>query len=61
MNFLFDVRAYTLSQALGRALLHSIWEGAGVALLLGAALWLLRERSPNARYAVACSALVIVM
>src|SRR5205807_2646733 len=61
VNFLFDARAYTFSQALGRALLHSLWEGACVALLLGAALWLLRGRSPNARYAVACSALALML
>ena len=61
MNFLFDVQAYSFSQALGRALLHSLWEGAGVALLLGAALWLLRGRSPNARYAAACSALALML
>jgi beta-lactamase regulating signal transducer with metallopeptidase domain len=61
VNFLFDVQAYTFSQALGRALMHSLWEGAGVALLLGAALWLLRGRSPNARYAAACSALALML
>jgi beta-lactamase regulating signal transducer with metallopeptidase domain len=61
VSFLFDAQAYTLLQALGRALLHSLWQGACVALLAGAALWLLRGRSPNARYAVACSALALML
>ena len=50
MIFIPDVQAYPVLQTLGRALLHSLWEGACLALLLAAALWLLRGRSPNARY-----------
>ena len=61
MSPLFDAQAYTLLHELGRALLHSLWQGACVALLSGAALWLLRCRSPNARYAVACSALALML
>jgi beta-lactamase regulating signal transducer with metallopeptidase domain len=61
VNFLFDAQTYTLLQALGRALLHSLWQGTGVALLLAAALPLLRGRSPNVRYAVACSALALML
>ena len=61
MSFLFDAQTHTLLQALGRALLHSLWQGAGVALLLAAALSLLRGRSPNVRYALACSALALML
>ena len=40
-----------LAGALGWTLLHSLWEGAALAALLGAAL--LMMRSPRARYAAA--------
>jgi len=41
-----------LAQAIGWTLVHSLWEGALVALVLAAALWALR--SSRARYAAAC-------
>jgi beta-lactamase regulating signal transducer with metallopeptidase domain/peptidoglycan/xylan/chitin deacetylase (PgdA/CDA1 family) len=56
MNSLFDSSA----QILGWALLHFVWQGAGIALLLAFALYLLRAASANARYASACAALVLM-
>jgi beta-lactamase regulating signal transducer with metallopeptidase domain len=61
VNFISDAQTYPLLQALGRALLHSLWEGACLALLLAAALWLLRGRSPNARYAAAGATLALML
>jgi beta-lactamase regulating signal transducer with metallopeptidase domain len=50
-----------LALALGWALLHFIWQGLVVLLLLLAALRLLRDRSAQARYGIACGALATMM
>lgn len=47
-----------MAKALGAALLHSLWEGALLALLLSVSLRLLR--SPGSRYLAACLALAAV-
>jgi GWxTD domain-containing protein len=47
------------ASALGWTLVHSLWEGALVALLLGAALLLLR--SSGARYTVGCVAMLALL
>jgi len=48
-----------LVPALGRALLHFLWQGALIGLLAALALRLLRDARPQARYAVACAALAL--
>jgi beta-lactamase regulating signal transducer with metallopeptidase domain len=48
------------SQALTAALLHFIWQGTAVALLLSVAFALLRNRSANARYLIACAAMALM-
>ena len=48
-----------LVPALGRALLHFVWQGAVIGLLAAIALRLLRDARPQARYAVACCALLL--
>jgi beta-lactamase regulating signal transducer with metallopeptidase domain len=52
---------YPLLRALGWALLHFLWQGALVALLLAGVLSLLRERATNIRYAAACAALGLML
>jgi beta-lactamase regulating signal transducer with metallopeptidase domain len=47
--------------ALGWALFHFLWQGALVAALLGALQWLLRNRAPVLRYALACGALATML
>ncbi|MEE8584874.1 MAG: M56 family metallopeptidase [Acidobacteriota bacterium] len=47
-------------QALGWTLLHFIWQGALVALLLSAALLLARGSSAPMRYGLACSAMMLM-
>lgn len=49
-----------LAQALSTALLHFVWQGILVAFLLWMALFLLRKRSPNVRYAASCAALAML-
>ena len=53
MNPWIDVAGWTL--------VHFLWEGAAIALLALVALWGLRHRSPQARYAVACASLVAML
>ncbi|MGH8077154.1 MAG: M56 family metallopeptidase [Lysobacter sp.] len=48
----------TLVPVLGRALLHFVWQGAVIGLLAAMVLQLLRDARPQARYAVACLALL---
>lgn len=50
----------SLIEALGWTLLHSLWQGCAVALLLRAALHLLRRQSAGARYAACCFAMLAV-
>jgi beta-lactamase regulating signal transducer with metallopeptidase domain len=48
-------------QTLGWTLLHSLWQAALLGLLAWAGLWLLRTRSPGARYTLACGALALMV
>ena len=45
----------------GWTLLHFLWQGAAIAVATGALLHLLRNSSPQARYAVACAALALML
>ena len=49
-----------MAQALSTALLHFVWQGVAVALILWIALFLLRRRSAQARYLAACAALAVL-
>ena len=49
--------AAMLVPALGKALLHFLWQGTLLGLLAGLAIGLLRNARPQARYAIACMAL----
>ena len=46
--------------AFSEALLHFVWQGLVVAVLLGMALFCLRKRSAEARYAASCGALALM-
>jgi beta-lactamase regulating signal transducer with metallopeptidase domain len=47
-----------LAPALAEVLVHFVWQGAAIGVLAWAALGLLRDARPQARYAVACLALL---
>ncbi len=49
------------TEALGWALLHFLWQGAVVALLLGLCLRVLRQRTAQVRYALAGLALLLML
>lgn len=46
-------------EAFGWTLLHFLWQGTLIALVLAAALWLLRNASPQTRYVLCCAAMVL--
>src|SRR2546423_2738286 len=50
-----------IAHALTAALLHFVWQGALVAFLLWAAMFLLRNRSANSRYVAACIAMSVLL
>ena len=58
MNAIREFLLSPLAERLGWGLLHFLWEGAVIAALLAVALWVLRNRSPNARYLAGWVALV---
>jgi bla regulator protein BlaR1 len=49
------------TEALGWTLLHFLWEGAGIAVLLAGALALLRNARANVRYAASCGAMLLML
>lgn len=49
------------TQVMGWTLLHFVWQGAALATAAAVALWLCRHRSADARYAIACVALVAML
>jgi beta-lactamase regulating signal transducer with metallopeptidase domain len=50
-----------LTQTLGWTLIHFLWEGTIVAILLASALVLLRRSWPRTRYAASCAAMVLML
>ncbi len=61
MTALTQLSAHPLVHALGWALLHFIWQGAIVALLLACVLGLLPSRASRLRYAAACAAMALML
>src|SRR5690349_18373568 len=45
----------------GWTLVHFVWQGAAVAAIAAGLMWLMRHRSPDARYGVACAALIAML
>lgn len=56
-----DLASLPLLRATGWALLHSLWQGALLALLAALALRLARRRSAEFRYAIACATLGLMV
>ena len=61
MNAADIVQQATLVSALGWTLVHFIWQGALVAVLLVMANGLIKREASNARYVAACVALVLML
>lgn len=60
MNRFESMLAEPLVTSLGWALVHFLWQGTFVALLLGSVLAMLRQRSASARYAVASASMFLM-
>ncbi len=60
MTPLYDVLGAPAVDALGRTLIRFTLHGTIIALVVSAALWLLRRRSPEVRHAVACIGLLVM-
>ncbi|WP_243301135.1 M56 family metallopeptidase [Geothrix oryzisoli] len=56
-----DLASLPLLRTIGWALLHSLWQGALLALLAAVALWLARRRSAELRYAIAFATLGLLV
>jgi bla regulator protein blaR1 len=61
MTALAELLGPGTTTAFGWALLHFLWQGALVSLLLVALLWLLRAADPSWRYLVSCLALALMV
>jgi len=60
MNTLTELFCNSVAQRIGWSLIHFLWQGAAVALVLAVTLSLLRNRSAQARWAVCCAALALM-
>lgn len=61
MNAVIQVFSAPLAERIGWVLVHSIWQGTIVALILAMALRLLRQRSAETRYLSAAMALLVIV
>lgn len=65
MNTLNDALTYLLAlpatETLGWTLLHFLWQGALIALMLAILLWLLKANRPNLRYSLSCASLALML
>src|SRR6266850_2063546 len=48
-------------QIVGWTLIHFVWQGTAIALVIAAALRLTDRRSPNVRYLIACAGLAAML
>ncbi len=61
MNIFQSIISEEWITILGWSLLHSLWQGALIALILGIVLLFLQKKSSNLRYVLSASALVLVL
>jgi len=53
--------SWPITQRLGWALLHFLWQGALVAVLMRWSMWFLRRRSANVRYVLLCAGMLAML
>jgi beta-lactamase regulating signal transducer with metallopeptidase domain len=61
MNMIDNLPGHLLMEALGWALVHFIWQGALIALLLATIMSFIPQRAAEARYLVACAAMLLML
>ena len=60
MKTLTDIIRLPFVETLGWTLLHFVWQGALIALILAALLWLLKNHHPSLRYGLSCASLALM-
>ena len=60
MKTLTDLIRLPFVETLGWTLLHFVWQGALIALILAALLWLLKNYHPSLRYGLSCASLALM-
>ena len=60
MKNLADLIRLPMVETLGWTLLHFLWQGALIALILAALLWLLKNHVSSLRYGLACASLALM-
>src|SRR5262249_34045513 len=60
LQFMESWAAQPAVEFLGRSLVHFLWQGSVVALLLAVLLYALRGATANVRYRLACAALLVM-
>lgn len=60
MRSLNDIFRLPAVETLGWTLLHFVWQGALIALILAALLWLLKNHHPSLRYGLSCASLALM-
>ena len=61
MNTHFTIINHPLTQQIGWAVLHSLWQGALIGVAFRLSLFALRRRSANARYLAGCLSLALLL
>ncbi|MHC4693455.1 MAG: M56 family metallopeptidase, partial [Planctomycetota bacterium] len=61
MGILENILSQEMVQKLGWTLLHSLWQGAVVVLLLAVCLRILQKSSANIRYVISCLGLAVIV
>ena len=61
MDMLENILSQEVVQKLGWTLLHSLWQGGIVVLLLAVLLRVLRKSSANLRYVISCMGLAVIV
>jgi TRAP-type C4-dicarboxylate transport system substrate-binding protein/beta-lactamase regulating signal transducer with metallopeptidase domain len=61
MKSLADVIRLPMIETLGWTLLHFVWQGALIALILAALLWLLKNHRSSLRYGLSCASLALML
>lgn len=61
MNWLHQIATDATWDILVRTMLHTLWQGAAIAIMLWAALRLMAARRTGARYAASCAAMLAIL
>jgi hypothetical protein len=61
MNMFENLAGHPVMEAVGWALMHFIWQGALIAVLLANIMSYIRRSAAEARYLIACAAMLLML